>query len=139
MLPSIQKERWPRRVGVTVALGVAFTLVRAAIDPAAADVLLRCSTKKVAMTSGPRGEASTSRKLEMTFRINDAARTIALGKAPLAVSRFDRTRITAERDGVIYDIDRQSQTLSYAGSRASGPTVTTIVGSGTCAVEPSQK
>jgi hypothetical protein len=119
-----------------VARGVAFTLALAVIDPAAADTLLRCSTKEVVITSEPRGEATTARRrVEIIFRFSDAARTIALGKAPLAVSRFDRTRITAERDGVIYDIDRQNQTLSYAGSRASGATVTTIVGSGTCAVE----
>lgn len=135
MLPSDQVKGRPRRVGATVVLAVAFTLGRTALEPAAADTLLRCSTKEVVITSEPHGGASARRRLEMNFRISDAARTIALGKAPLAISRFDRSRITAERDRVIYDIDRQNQTLSYAGSRVSGATVTTIVGSGTCAVE----
>ena len=113
MLPSDQVKRRSRRVGATVALGVAFMLGRAVMDPAAADTLLRCSTKEVVITSEPHGEATARRRPEMIFRISDAARTIALGKAPLAVSRFDRNRITAERDGVIYDIDRQNQQMTF--------------------------
>ena len=76
------------------------------------------------------------RKVDFTFLINEAARIIMLGDAPLIINRFDRDWITAQHEQVIYDFDRQNHALNYAGSRASGATVTTIVGSGSCAVRP---
>ena len=125
-------------IGATLALAVAFTLAVATSESAAADFLLRCSTNEVVMTSAPSGETAARRRVDLTFRINDAARTIALGEASLVTSRFDRNRIIAEHDQVIYDFDRQNHALNYAGSRSSGATVTTIVGSGPCAIKPRQ-
>lgn len=124
-------------MGATLAL--AFALAIAAPEPAWADILLRCSTKEVVMTSGPRGQAIERRKVELAFRINDAMKTMALGDARLSVSRFDKGRIIAEHEEVIYDLDRQNRALNYAGSRSSGATVTTIVGAGPCAVEPTKR
>lgn len=123
-------------IGAALALAVAFTLAHATSEPAAADFDLRCSTNEVVMTSGPRGEATKRRKVDFTFRINEAARIIMLGDAPLIINRFDRDWITAQHEQVIYDFDRQNHALNYAGSRASGATVITIVGSGSCAVRP---
>lgn len=111
LLRSGHEGRRPCCAGATLAL--AFALVLAA-DEAVADVLLRCSTSEVVITSGPRGEATARRKVDLTFRINAAAKTVALGGAPVTVSRFGRAWITAEHDDVIYDLDRQRNTLSYA-------------------------
>ena len=138
MLRSDYESRRPDLVGATVALSVALTLALAVAKTAAADTLLRCSTSEVVITSGPRGEATARGTVNLSLLIDDPKRTVALGDAPMAASRFDRDWITAEHDGVIYDLDRRNHALSYAGSRASDATVTTIFGSGSCVVMPSR-
>jgi len=126
-----------RSIGETVALALAFTLAVVTSEPVRADILLRCSTKEVIMTIGPGGSATERRTVELGFRINYAMRAIALGDAPLFVSRFDKDRIIAEHDEVIYDLHRRIRALYYAGSKAIGATVvSTIVGSGQCGAQP---
>ena len=52
----------------------------------------------------------------------------------LTVSRLDRAWISADRDGIFYEFDRQDGTLTYAASTTKDAVTTTIVGSGRCEI-----
>jgi hypothetical protein len=131
--PPYPKSWRPYRIKATVKLGIVLTMVLVAGTVALpGTIVLHCSTKKVVITSGPQGETSLQEKEELVFQINDAAKRVTLKNSALAIRRFDRTRITAEQRGIIYDLDRQNHTVSYAGSTTSGAAITTIVGSGAC-------
>jgi hypothetical protein len=55
---------------------------------------------------------------------------------PLKVTRFDKTWISANRDGIFYELDRQTGILTYASSITQDSVTTSIVGSGQCAILP---
>lgn len=81
----------------------------------------------------PHGETSSTKKLNLIFQVNDAAKTIKfLDHTALTVTRFDRFWISAEHDDVSYEFNRQDGTLSYASSTMRDGVATTIVGSGLC-------
>jgi hypothetical protein len=113
--------------------------ITAIAAPPPTEILLDCSTNKIVITSRPTGEATSQSKEKLLFRINDAAKSVMLNNTPLVINRFDPTWITAEHDEIIYDLDREKHTLSYAGSRAQDATVTTIIGSGLCKLTPTPK
>jgi hypothetical protein len=115
-----------------VGLALALALLTA---PALAATVVNCSTTKVTITSGLHGQASSTAKESLSFRIDAAAKTITfLNGTPLSVTRFDRARISAQYNDVSYEFDRQDSTLSYASSGTKDTTTTVIVGSGRCAV-----
>jgi hypothetical protein len=63
----------------------------------------------------------------------ERAKTVKfLDNTPLNVTRFDRSRISAEHDDVSYEFDRQGGTLNLAGSATKDGVTTVIVGSGPC-------
>src|SRR5439155_7125045 len=126
-----------KRVSECCMLTIAFAGLA---QPAAlADIYLNCSTKKVIITSGPNGNASSMTEEGLSFWIDDAAKTFRFrDRAPLNVQRLDRNWITADRDDIFYEFNRQDGSLSYASvtTQADGIT-TTIVGSGRCEIAPS--
>jgi hypothetical protein len=106
-------------------------------QPALARTYLNCSTRKVVLVSAPAGDTSSSREENLGFWVDDEAKTLAFqDNTPLTVTRFDRSWISADRDGVFYEFDRGNGALSYAGSTIKAGVSTTIVGSGRCEARP---
>jgi hypothetical protein len=59
-----------------------------------------------------------------------------LDNTRLTVTRFDQSWISANRDGIFYELDRRDGSLSFAGSTTKDGVSTTIVGSGRCQTPP---
>ncbi len=123
-----------KRVTECVVLMIALT---ALAQPAQARSYLNCSTRKVVMISTPSGDTSSTKQEDLGFSIDDAAKTLMFSdNRPLTVTRLDRSWISANRDGIFYEFDRQDGTLTYASSTTQDSVTTTIVGSGRCEISP---
>ena len=95
--------------------------------------------RKVVLISAPTGDTSSAREEDLGFWVDDEAKTLTfLDNTPLTVTRLDRFWISAGRDGIFYEFDRQDGTLSYASSTTKDGVSTTIVGSGRCKAPPTQ-
>ncbi len=131
--PPSSLAPWPIRA----ALPIAFIMSLTTVAEPASNLMLRCATEKIIITEG-KGQSSTTRETTtLTLRLDEARKTLKFAdNTPLAIKRFDLSRITAEHGDIIYDFDRRNQTVSYAGSMANGALITTIVGSGSCLVSP---
>ena len=95
---------------------------------------LNCLAAKIIIADTPSG--STSARVEEHFGlwIDEKAKTLALADGtPLAVRRFDEHWISAVRDDMFYEFDRQTGNLSYASSTTKNGAVTITIGSGRCA------
>jgi hypothetical protein len=114
----------------------ALTIALAALaQPVLARTYLNCSTRKVVIISAPSGDTSSRRDENLGFWIDDAAKTLTfVDNTPLTVTRLDRAWISADRDGIFYEFDRQGRTLTYAASTTKDAVTTTIVGSGRCEI-----
>ena len=114
----------------------ALTIALAALaQPVLARTYLNCSTRKVVIISAPSGDTSSRRDENLGFWIDDAAKTLTfVDNTPLSVTRLDRAWISADRDGIFYELDRQGGTLTYAASTTKDAITTTIVGSGRCEI-----
>ena len=123
-----------RRVAECVVLMIALT---ALVQAALARSYLNCSNRKVVMISTPSGDTSSTKEEELAFVIDEAAKSLTFSDdSPLTVTRLDRYRISANRDGIFYEFNRQDGTLMYASSATQESVTTTIVGSGRCANSP---
>ncbi len=112
---------------------VAAIMIVAVPRPVLARTDLHCSTMQVVIVSAPTGETSTRSEENLSFVIDDAAKTLTFADGrSLAVTRLDRNWISANRDDIFYEFDRQSGTLSYATSTTKNNITSTIVGSGRC-------
>ncbi len=115
-----------RRVTECVVLMIALT---AMAQPALALSYLSCSTRKVVMISAPSGDTSSTSEEEVVFALDEAAKTLTFSdNRPLTVTRFDKSRISAKRDEVFYEFNRQDGSLTYASSTTQDSVTTTIVG-----------
>jgi hypothetical protein len=110
------------------------TIALAALaQTALARTQLNCSARKVVLISAPSGDTSSAGEENLAFWVDDEAKTVTfLDNARLTITRLDRSWISANRDGVFYELDRRDGTLSYAGSTTKNGVSTTIVGSGRC-------
>ena len=107
------------------------------IERSLARSYLNCSTRKVVMISAPSGDTSSTTEEEVAFVIDDAAKSLTFfDNSALTVTRLDRSWISAHRDGIFYEFNRQDGTLTYASSTTQDSVTTTIVGSGQCAKSP---
>ena len=87
--------------------------------------------------SAPSGDTSSTREEELAFVIDEGAKTLAFSaNRPLIVTRLGKNWISANRDGIFYEFNRQDGTLTYASSTTQDGVTTTIVGSGQCAISP---
>ena len=69
--------------------------------------------------------------------IDEAAKKFTFSdNSPLTVIRLDKYWISANRDGIFYEVNRHDGTLTYASSTTQDSVTTTIVGSGQCAISP---
>ena len=123
-----------KRVTECVVLMIALS---ALAQQALARSYLNCSTRKVVMISTPSGDTSSTKEEDLGFLIDEAAKTLTFSdNRPLTVTRLDRSWISANRDGIFYEFDRQDGTLTYASSITRDSVTTTIVGSGRCEISP---
>jgi hypothetical protein len=101
--------------------------------PALAPTYLNCTTREVVIVSGSSGESSSTKETNMSFWVDDAARTVVFADGTaLVVTRFDDNRISATRDNSSYEFDRRDGTVSYTTATTEGRVTTVIVGSGQC-------
>jgi hypothetical protein len=89
----------------------------------------------VVIVDSPKGNTSSSSEEKLDFWVDDAAKTIVLADGtPLTVRRFDDNWISAARDDVSYEFNRQNGTLAYASSTTMDGTATIRIGSGQCKI-----
>ena len=119
-----------------LSICAALTIALAALaQPVLARTYLNCSTRKVVIISAPSGDTSSRRDENLGFWVDDAAKTLTfVDNTSLTVTRLDRAWISADRDGIFYEFDRQGGTLTYAASTTKDAVTTTIVGSGRCEI-----
>src|SRR5580704_17307944 len=102
-------------------------------QPALARAYLKCATRNVLLTSGPSGSTSSARNEDLDFWVDDEAKTITFrDNVPLTVTRLDRFWISANRDGIFYELDRRGGILSYASAATKEGVSSAIVGAGRC-------
>jgi hypothetical protein len=119
------------------ACAVLMIALGALAQPVLAGNFLNCLAKKVVIISEPNGDTSSTRGEDLTFWVDDAAKTLTfLDDTPLTITRLDRFWISADRDGIFYEFNRQDGSLTYASSTTKGGVTTTIVGSGRCGIAP---
>ena len=110
---------------------VIFTM--AVARPVLASTYLRCTTTRVIIVSASTGDTSSRSEDSLSFVIDEAAKTLAFADGEvLAVTRFDKNWISAHRDDIFYEFNRQNGTLSYASATMKNNVTSTIVGSGRC-------
>jgi hypothetical protein len=106
-------------------------------EPALARSYLNCLTKKVVVIDAPSGSTSSSVEEHSGFWIDETAKTLVLADGtPLTVHRFDDHWISAVRGDMLYELDRQSGNLTYAGSTTKDGAATITIGSGRCEIAP---
>jgi hypothetical protein len=104
-------------------------------DSAMARQYLSCLTKKVVIVDMPRGSTSSSVEENLGFWIDEVGKTLVLADGtPLAVRRFDSHWISAARDDMSYEFDRQNGNLTYASSVRKDGAETITIGSGRCEI-----
>ena len=103
------------------------------VRPVSAHTVALLNQRSVVIVSAPTGKTSSRSEENLSFVIDDTANTVAFADGEfLAVTRFDGNWISANRDDIIYEFDRQSGTLSYASSTTKNDITSIIVGSGRC-------
>jgi hypothetical protein len=89
----------------------------------------------VVIVDAPRGSTLSSSEEKLDFWIDDAAKTIMLADGtPLTVLRFDDHWISATRNDVSYEFNRENGNLAYASSTTKDGAETIIIGSGQCEI-----
>jgi hypothetical protein len=107
-------------------------------EPASARSYLNCLARKVVITDAPIGSTSSSTEEHLGFWIDETAKTVMLvNGTPLIVHRFDDSWISADRDDLHYEFDRQNGNLMYASSTTKDGVATTTIGSGRCEIAAS--
>ena len=103
---------------------------------AANRVHLTCITNKVVIIDKPNGSSSSNTKENLIFWIDEASKRVSFADGvPLSIQRFDGRWISAIGGGVSYEFDRESRSLSFAGTSIKEGTATIIIGAGTGTVE----
>ena len=103
---------------------------------AATRVHLTCITNKFVIVDTPTGSSSSNTKENLIFWIDEASKRVSFAEGvPLSIQRFDDHWISVTGGGVSYEFDRESRSLSFAGTIMKGGTATIIIGAGTCTVE----
>jgi hypothetical protein len=99
-------------------------------------VHLTCITNKVVIVDTPTGSSSSDTKENLNFWLDEASKSVSFADGvPLSIQRFDDRWISVTGGGVSYEFDRESRSLSFAGTIMKEGTATIIIGAGTCTVE----
>ena len=98
-------------------------------------VHLTCITNKVVIVDTPTGSNSSDTKENLNFWIDEASKRVSFADGvPLSIQRFDDRWISVTGGGVSYELDRESRSLSFAGTIMKEGTATIIIGAGRCSV-----
>jgi hypothetical protein len=90
----------------------------------------------VIIVDTPAGSSSSNIKENLNFLIDEASKKVSFADGvPLSIQRFDDRWISVTGGGVSYEFDRESRSLSFAGTIMREGTATIIIGAGTCTVE----
>jgi hypothetical protein len=96
---------------------------------------LACTTAKVVVVDAPSGSSSSSTEEHLAFWIDETAKTIIfVDGTPLTIKRFDDRWISAASGDISYEFDRQSNTVTYAGTSMRDGIATIVIGSGRCSI-----
>lgn len=102
---------------------------------AATRVHLTCITNRVVIVDTPTGSSSSDTKENLNFWIDEASKRVSFADGvPLSIQRFDDRWISVTGGGVSYEFDRESRSLSFAGTIMKEGTATIIIGAGRCSV-----
>ncbi len=100
----------------------------------------KCVTIKVIVTDKAGRKDSAQVEEHMAFSIDEAAKTFIFSDGrSLRVTRFDKSWISGNSEDIQYEFNRADATLTYAGSTTKDTVTTTIVGSGVCEDESTEK
>jgi hypothetical protein len=112
---------------------MAALMIAAVARPVPAGAFLHCPTTRIVIVCAATGERSSRSEENLSFVIDDAAKTIAFADGgAFVVRRFDKNWISAHRDDIFYELNRQDGTLSFASATTKNNFTSTIVGSGRC-------
>jgi hypothetical protein len=112
---------------------VVILMIAVVARPVLAGTFLHCATTRVVIISASTGVTSSRSEDSLSFVIDDAAKTLTFADGEsLTVTRFDKNWISANRDDIFYEFNRQDGTLSYASATTKNNITSTIVGSGRC-------
>ena len=101
----------------------------------ATSVHLSCATNKVVIIDTPTGSSSSDTKEDLSLWIDEASKRVSFADGiPLSIQRFDDRWISVTGGGVSYELDRESRSLSFAGTIMKEGTATIIIGAGRCSV-----
>ena len=116
-----------------IRCAVATLMIAVVARPVLAGTYLHCSTTQVVIISGSAGDTSSTSEDSLSFAIDEAAKTLTFADGgALAVTRLDSGWISANRDDIFYEFDRQRGTLSFASSTTKNNITSIIVGLGRC-------
>jgi hypothetical protein len=128
----LRREKTRRPVAKCATLLLAVCVSTVAI---ATRIHLTCITNKVIIIDTPTGSSSSNSKENLTFLIDEASKKISFADGvPLSIQRFDDRWISVTGGGVSYELDRESRSLSFAGTIMKEGTATIIIGAGRCSV-----
>ena len=101
--------------------------------PVLAGTYLHCATTRVVIVNAPTGDTSSRSEESLSFVIDDVGKKLTFANGgSLEVTRFDQNWISANRDDIFYELNRQDGTLSFASSTTKNNVTTLVVGSGRC-------
>ena len=116
-----------------IRCAVATLMIAVVARPVQARTYLHCATTRVVFISAPTGETSSTSEDSLSFVIDEAAKTLTFADGgALTVTRLDSGWISANREDIFYEFDRQRGTLSFASSTTKNNITSTIVGLGRC-------
>src|SRR5208283_407566 len=96
---------------------VATLMIAVVARPVPARAYLHCSTTRVVIVSAATGDTSSRSDENLNFVIDDAAKTLTFAdERSLTITRFDKIWISANRDDIFYEFNRQDGTLSFASA-----------------------
>jgi hypothetical protein len=99
-------------------------------------VHLTCITNKVVIIDKPTGIRSSDTQESLNFCIDEASKRVSFADGvPLSIRRFDDAGSVLMGGGVSYEFDRESRSVSFAGTIMKEGTATIIIGAGRCTLE----
>ena len=129
----LRREKTRRPVAKSAILLLAICVSTVA---APTRVHLSCITNKVVIIDTPTGSSSSNAKENLIFWIDEASKRVSFADGvSLSIQRFDDRWISVTGGGVSYEFDRESRSLSFAGTIMKEGTATIIIGAGRCTLE----
>jgi hypothetical protein len=134
-LTSRRISRLGLRMNTIVRIALLLIALTTWTDPVLARSYLDCLTTKVVIIDAPKRSTSSSVQEHLGFWIDESAKTMVLADGmSLTVRRFDDHWISAARDEMSYELDRENGNLTYASSITKDGVARITIGSGRCEI-----